>query len=366
MAKKRSNEEGSVRRMKSGRWRGEIMDGYTPEGKKNIVSFSASTKGEVLEKIRAYRGLQERQIHLSKTLTLAQWADSWYADYRSQVQPSTYSSYRYTLNIIKGQLGGKKLCDVLPMHINQMMDQLVDKGYSLSQISKCRAMLIQFFDSADNNGLIAQNPARKAKVIRDRDGSLALPRAQKDAFTEAEIQLLRKKLPGDLLGNSIMAMLGSGMRVQELLALTPEDIAEDGSSVLISKAIKMVDGIPTLGPPKSRSSNRTIPIPEAYREYARFLREHGGPQLVWSPPGQGTYYSVGSFRQRYYRALTGIEGVRKLSPHCCRHTYVTQLQAKGVSLELIARLTGHSSVSTTQHYAHTTTETLSNAVSVLI
>ncbi len=34
-------------------------------------------------------------------------------------------------------------------------------------------------------------------------------------------------------------------------------------------------------------------------------------------------------RRAYYRTLEKIPGVRRLSPHCCRHTYVTLLQRQG-------------------------------------
>jgi hypothetical protein len=48
-------------------------------------------------------------------------------------------------------------------------------------------------------------------------------------------------LPDNLVGQSIRLMLGSGMRVQELLALRPEDITVDGSKILINKAIETVN-----------------------------------------------------------------------------------------------------------------------------
>lgn len=365
MAKKRSSGEGSVWKLKSGSWRGQLMDGYREDGKKNIISFSADTKAEVLEQIRAYQNHQDSNIHIDTKITAGSWGDLWYRDYQSQVQASTYSSYRYTLQIIKKYLGDQPLCKILPIHINQMMDNLVNEGYSLSQIHKCRTMLIQIFDSAEDNGLCANNPARKSKIIRDRDGILSRPRYLKDAFNEEEVQLLRQELPNDLLGNSIRLMLDSGLRVQELIALAPEDIAQDGSSVDVNKAIKMVGDIPTLGPPKSKRSRRLIPIPMESRSCAIYLREHGGKTLIWGLAGRNPFYSVRAFRRRYTTALKKIDGVRLLSPHCCRHTYVTRLQAKGVPMETIARLVGHSSIATTGDYTHIASETLQAAVARL-
>ena len=365
MAGKRSNGEGSIRKLKSGNWQCEMMIGYTDEGKRNVIRFSGRTRSEVLQKMRKYQDMKDKQVQINKNLILAEWADTWYADYKSQVQASTYSGYKYTLSIIKARLGSHKLRELLPIHINRMQDGLIKDGYSLSQIRKCRAMLIQIFDAADNNNLVVQNPAQKAKILRDKDNSLNRPRYEKDAFTSEELQNLQNSLEKNLLGASIRLMLNTGLRVQELLALAPDDIAEDGSTIQVSKAIKMVDGIPTLGPPKSKKSNRLIPVPEVVREYAIYLRTHGGKDLVWSQLGANPYYSVGSFRRRYYTALKNVGGVRKLSPHCCRHTYITRLQEQGVPIELIAQLAGHSEVSTTVGYTHTSAETLANAVAVL-
>ena len=365
MGSRRTNGEGTVWKLKNGTWRGQLMDGYNDDGKKRIASFSGRTKGEVLDKIRDYRNQADMHVHMEKSLTLAEWSETWYADYQSQVAASTYSGYRYTLNLIKVRLGNKAVCDILPMDINRFQDKLAKDGYSLSQIRKCRTMLIQIFDAADENGLVLRNPARKAKLLKDKDGTLSTPRRVKGAFTDDEIDLLNSGLPDDLLGHSIRLMLDTGLRVQELIALTPSDIAEDGSTISVNHAVKTVDGKPTLGPPKSKTSKRVIPVPGHARHSAVYLREHGGKHLIWSLPGKNPVYSVGSFRRRYYYAIGQVEGVRKLSPHCCRHTYVTRLQAKGVPIELIAQLAGHSSVDVTIGYTHTSMETLSGAVAVL-
>lgn len=341
------------------------MDGYTPEGKRKRVTFSGETKAEVADKIREFQSQRKNLVFLDKDLLFGDWADSWYADYKSQVQPSTYSGYRYTLTILKNFFVHDHLADIRPTRVNSFLNQLIEKGYSLSQINKCRAMLIQIFDAADADGLVVKNPARYAKHIRDTNGTIPQSRTQKDAFTDQELCLLMKNLPQDLLGHSIRLMLGSGLRVQELIALSPDDIAEDGSSLCVEKAIKIVDGHPQMGPPKSKKSARTVPIPEDFRESAIYLRKHGTDDLIWHGTGKNPYCGVGSFRKRYYAALRAIDGVRLLSPHCCRHTYVTRLQECGVPMESIARLVGHSNIQTTDKYTHTSLDTLSKSVSVL-
>ena len=127
----------------------------------------------------------------------------------------------------------------------------------------------------------------------------------------------------------------------------------------------MVDGHPMLGPPKSKRSKRIIPVPEIYRLYAKTIREEGGQAFIWTSTRDSLLYSVGTFRKLFYRELEKIQGVRKLSPHCCRHTYVTMLQANGVPMETIAALTGHSDIKTTEGYLHQSADTLVKAVEVL-
>lgn len=365
MAKKRSNGDGNIRRTASGRWSGAIMDGYRDDGKRNVVTFTGDTRGEVADKIRNYKNDRERGIKIDKSLSFCDWADRWYEDYRSEVQPSTYANYKYTLKLIKEAFTDKCVADILPIDVNRFLDSLVEKGVSVSLIQKCRAMLIQIFDAADNNNLIHRNPARLAKKNRNKLKGDAEKHMKKDAFTEEEVALLKNGLPDDMVGNSIRVLVGTGLRVQELLALHRSDMAEDGSLICVNGAIKTVDGQPELGTTKSATSKRKIPVSPEYRPYVMRLLALGGSDLIWTKDGATPYYSVGTYRRQYYKALASVPGVRKLSPHCCRHTYVTRLQARGIHMETIAALVGHSSIEVTDNYLHIDGSTLADAVSVL-
>ena len=272
------------------------------------------------------------------------------------MEPSTYSNYKYTLQDLKDHFGKAELTAIRPMDINDYLTGLLRKGFSHSKISKCRAMLIQILDSALVNGLLDRNPARAAKAIRAEAVTGELVPAPKDAFTPEEVERLMEGLPDDAIGNAIRLLLGSGMRIQELVALTAADIAEDGSWVDINKAVKMVDGKPVLGPP----------IPLRFRPYAVDLRKRAGKLFVLRAKKLlGTPCTIENFRKRYYVALKQVSGVRALTPHCCRHTYITMLQAKGVPMETIARLVGHSRVTTTDGYLHIQNNALEKAVAVL-
>ena len=361
MAERRGNGEGHIQKNKNGTYTSKFMLGYKDDGKKNIISVTRSTKTEVLEEMRRIKIEHEKSPDLNRTISLSEFADIWFSDFKGSVEESTYSGYLYTLQKIKDGLGDIRLYDLKPMHINRYLQSIL-KVYYDSYLRKIKAMLVQICDYAEDNGLILRNPARHCIKLKKLSNNR---KSKKDAFTEQEVDILKKNLPENLLGNSIMLQIGSGLRTQELLALKKDDIAADGSSIKVSKAIKTVNGKAKLGPPKNDSSYRTIPIPEDYREYALYLRENGAEPFLWSRSIINPLCSISTYRKKYKTAINKITGVRMLTPHCCRHTYVTRLQARGVPMETIARLAGHSDVETTDGYLHTSLETLETAVAKL-
>ena len=144
---RRSNKEGSYRKLPSGNWLGQIMDGYTPEGKRNIVNVTAPTKSEAQQKIRQYLSSKENGTLIQKTMPFSEWAETWYRDFNGQVQRSTYAAYRYTLNDLIKYFGTRKLCDIRPLDVNRFLNDLHDRGLSRSLQTKCKAMLIQIFNA---------------------------------------------------------------------------------------------------------------------------------------------------------------------------------------------------------------------------
>ena len=166
------------------------------------------------------------------------------------------------------------------------------------------------------------------------------------------MKFLLKNLPENLIGWSIRLMLGTGMRGQELLALEPRHISEDGSSIIIEQALSRDKGTAVLGTPKSFDSYRNIPVPENIRYCARLLRDTPN-RFIWeSPKKPGKPCNQSHFRNLYKKTLEAMEEVRVLPPHCCRHTYVSQMQMLGVDLATIQSIVGHADVDMTKHYLH--------------
>ena len=190
------------------------------------------------------------------------------------------------------------------------------------------------------------NPVRLAEKMRASGTA-----KRKEAFTTAEVAHLMKVLPDDRMGLSIRLLLGTGMRMQELLALEPQFIEEDGSVIHIRQAVKVVKGTVSIGSPKSKDSIRDIPVPLNVRPCAIKLRDTTD-QFIWESPKTGLPCNPTHFRDVFRKSLEEAGDVRLLTPHSCRHTYVSQMQALGVDIQTIQSIVGHADTEMTEHYLH--------------
>ena len=156
--------------------------------------------------------------------SFSDFADLWFETHIKRVSETSAEGYRYTLRLVKDCFGTRDLRSIRPVDVEQVLDRFQEKGYALSTVQKIRGMMYQIFNKAEANDLIRKNPVRYAERIR----SVNTPK-EKEAFSPEEFRLLMDHLPNDRTGHSIRLMLCTGIRSQELLALEPGFIAEDGS-----------------------------------------------------------------------------------------------------------------------------------------
>lgn len=345
MSGKRSNGEGKLCRRKDGLWECTIMDGYAPSGKRKFKSFYGKTQAEAKKKKNAYVQARDAGLLVDKEYLFPEWADMWYENHKDNVKPTTQENYKYTLRILKDGFARRKIKDIKAYDIEQFLKRLKRDGRSDSCLAQCRGMLFQIFNKAEANDLILKNPVRFAEKMRKG------PPKRKEAFTAEEVQILMDRLPESKIGWSIRLMLSTGMRTQELLGLEPRHISDDGSRITIEQAVVMEKGTAVIGTPKSYDSYRTIPVPKTVRYCARLLAATD-KKFIWETGKMNMPCNPSHFRKQFRETLETIDGVRVLTPHCCRHTYVSQMQALGVDLATIQSIVGHADVDMTKHYLH--------------
>lgn len=353
---KRANGEGSIRKRSDGRWELRVQDGFRDDGKPNIIYFYGHTQKAVRQKLADFQADKNAGLDMGKKYTFGEFGDIWYEHHRANITPTTQESYKYTLKILKNHFGDRFLTEIKPFDIELFLRKCQEDGRSKSALAQYRGMLYQIFHKAEANDFVRKNPVRFADKMRSRD-----PVKRKEAFTADEVKLLMEKLPKDRMGYTIRLMLGTGMRSQEVLALEPRHIAEDGSVIQIRQAINMIKGTVAVGQPKSRDSYRDIPVPPNLRACAIKLRDTPN-KYIWEVGKPGSPCNPSYFRDKFKEEIKKIEGVRLLTPHSCRHTYVSQMQALGIDIQTIQSIVGHACTDMTEHYLHVQDSIRQNAV----
>jgi integrase/recombinase XerD len=186
--------------------------------------------------------------------------------------------------------------------------------------------------------------------------SLRAPRKLPRVLTTTETQAILDACDR-LRDRFLFAMLHeSGVRVGEALGLRHEDIAAAECEVTI------VPRVNDNGARSKSRDSRTIPVGAGLiRLYADYLHDEYG-QIdsdyvfvnLWSQPvGQAMSYPAVYDLVRRLRRRASID----FDPHWCRHTMATRLLRDGVPVEIVSKLLGHSSITTTLAiYGHLTAE----------
>jgi integrase len=306
-------------------------------------------------------------VSLDSNITVEEYADVWFEGYKPKIEDSTAGTYKYTIKLIQKYFRDispvKKVKDVLAEHIEDCIEYYA-KEYSISQCSKIRAMLGQILRKAKAKHLIDENPVPLADRTNYRRMGKK-EKSKKDAFTVFEVPVLMKQLPLTRIGHSIRLMLGTSSSTQELLGLTSLDIDEDGSKVHIRRAVKIKEGGGMyIGDVKAEKRERDIDVPLSARPSAVYLRKNSnGYILKGRNPNMPMHPST--YRDFYKSSMHQVPEVRLLTPHCCRHTYISHLDDNNIDFAVIQALAGQEEKESTISYIHPQSPAISAAVNMI-
>ena len=153
MPGKRSNGEGILRKRSNGLWECTMMVGYKDDGTRRYKSFYGKSQKEAKDKAETYKRDIAAGLYIDPNLTFREWAQKWYDGYQDSVSPTTYESYGYTLKILIGAFGPRKLNTIKALDVEDFLKKLRVDGKSDSYLTKCRGMLYQIMHKAEANDL---------------------------------------------------------------------------------------------------------------------------------------------------------------------------------------------------------------------
>ena len=195
----------------------------------------------------------------------------------------------------------------------------------------------------------------RGKPYRGRAITLKAPKKLPRVLTVAETQAVLDACTR-LRDRFFFALMHeTGCRAGEVLGLRHEDIAAAECEITVMPR-ENANGA------RAKSGARTVPVgPDLIRLYADYLHEeYGGLDSdyvfvnIWAEPrGQAWSYQAAYDLVLRLRARTGLD----FDPHWLRHGAATRWLRDGVSIEVVSKLLGHSSVTTTSAtYGHLTVE----------
>ncbi|MDO4491942.1 MAG: site-specific integrase [Lachnospiraceae bacterium] len=326
---------------KTGKWM--IQYRYTDwQGKRRkSTKRGFKTKREAEKWLREFLTVSERDFDMK----FQSLVDLYLEDMHTRIRESTMRTKRYIIDLkLLPYFGQRKVNEIKAADIRAWQNELMKQGYSQTYLRMINNQLSAIFNYAVQYYDLKNNPCRKA-------GTIGKSKAEEMNFwTKEEFTLfLDAVIDKQQSYVAFEVLYWTGIRVGELLALTPKDIDIDRKMLRINKSYQRLNRKDVITPPKTPKSNRCIKIPDFllkdlldYRERLYGLQEED---------------RLFSFSKSYLESemSRGIRasGVKRIRLHDLRHSAASMLVELGFSPLEIAERLGHEKIETTLNtYSH--------------
>ena len=312
-----------------------------------VVNFTGATEADMVKNVIA-RMNGNASIRNSDIPTVDEYADKWYklvwTPKEIAYNNTAANVHTHVYTHICPKFAGKRLDEVKRSDIQSYSNELQAKGYAARTISKTMLYLKQIFEMAVDDELIKVNPVKKIDKGDKETKREPLTQEQVSAILSS-MKYLR---PNDML--LVAIPLFTGTRRGETLGLQWQDIDWEAHTISITRAVKTLRRPhykTILGPLKSPSSYRTVPLMPELEAILKPLRGEAHEQIV-----SGSKLMTNS---AYDRAWDRIEAKIELydtTAHSYRHTFAT-FALEDIDPKTLQSVLGHSDFSTTMNtYVH--------------
>lgn len=270
----------------------------------------------------------------------------WYEIFK---EPNLYYKsaqwYETVINILNENWPDKKVNQVKTADLQKLLNEYA-KDHVKSSVRRIRSIISAFVKYAVGEGIIYKDFTVNTTVYSEKDSK---PTDLK--FLEVdEMKALLAEMQGreDSSSRMIYTSLLTGMRYAEVASLTPEDVDLDQMTISVNKSWDSIKN--ENKPTKTKSSNRTIPIPEILAEEMETWN-FDQKQIFTSKfsPYPPTNNGV---NKRLRLALKKINA-KPITFHGLRHTFASFLILNDVPVQVIAEWLGHADANITiSFYAH--------------
>lgn len=296
----------------------------------------------------------ERELLLKKEAKLDMTFESFYEiyveDMQNRIRDNTWGTKtNITRTKILPYFGKRKIGEIEPRDIIAWQNELLairqpnGKPYSASYLQKIHSQLSAIFNHAVNFYHLPSNPAQKAGNMGKEEHWEMLFWTKEEYLKFADVMMDK---PVSYYAFEILYWCG--LRMGELLALTPADFNFETHTLRINKSYQRLHREDVITPPKTLKSNRTIKMPQFLcDEMQDYLK------MLYEPKENERIFTISkSYLHHEMNRGSKVSGVKRIRVHDLRHSHVSLLINMGFTVLAIADRMGHESIDITYRYAH--------------
>lgn len=283
-------------------------------------------------------------------LTLLEFVNTWLDLFKkNSIKSASYSRLLVSRDTLATyEISTKRVCDITFFDIQKYINQLVANGYGISNIKKQTLIVTAPLRQAAAMRIIPADPS--VGIRMPSEAKLKKKTKEVVAYGEADQTRLWNIIarePDNVGYSAVGFQMETGLRAGELLALKWSDIDLERHKMKVHATIinPQYSSIAEYqDSPKSKSSNRAIPLtPKATNILKNALR-HRTTEWVFEQDGERYTYQKLTYQTK---KLCRLAGVKYLGEHVFRHTFATNCYYKGIDVKILSKLMGHSSVQVT-------------------
>jgi integrase len=302
---------------------------------------SAATKAAARrEKHAAETDVARGEHRDGRTVTFSAYALEWLETYQGRtargLDAGTREGYRQcvTARAIP-LLGNKRMTDIGPRDIRQLVQTLTDSGLAPGSVRKYVAPLKALFATAVEDELIKSNPAASVRIATVRDDEDDEPA---NAMTPDELARLLAEIPDDRR-EFFEFLAKTGLRISEAIGLRVGDVSRsDEGRPCVRVRQQLYRG--QRKRLKTRDGRRDVPLtPDLAR---RLWHRQGDDNAPLFPAARGGHLNERALRRDVLDPAAARAGVPWVTFHTFRHTCASLLFASGKNAKQVAGWLGHS------------------------